>query len=83
MIWRGIFRKILKFSLSLSLSLSLHLLEVVQGIHWLVKFHVDLAQIEEHIDGAEVLQGRFKLSFSIAIQSQPAVKLKLKNGSLV
>ena len=82
----------MKFSLFLPLSLplppslhplSLNLLEVVQGIHWLVKFHIDLAQVEEHIDGAKVLQGGFKLSFCIAIQSQPAVKFKLKNGSLV
>ncbi len=38
-----------------------HLLVKLQSRHWLVQFDVDLAEVQEHIHRAEVLEGRLEL----------------------
>ena len=45
-------------------------LEIVESILGLVQLHIDLAQVEEHVHRAEVLEGRLELGLSIAIQTK-------------
>ena len=42
---------------------------IVKCILRLIQFHINLAQVQEHIHCAEVLQSRLELSLSITIQS--------------